>query len=188
MEKKKGLNSLKRLNFNKKGDIPSLILAVVLMFIVAILLLFFQQLKVPLYNSLDQYFENSEFNDTLAHDALQELQHQDVEQNIWDYASLAIIFGIVIALILTAYATRVSVAFFWIYIIASMAIIVLGVIMGNIWEAVATDPTMATAITAFPITNLILGNSFSLWVAAFMFIFIMVLFGKTPQQAGGGFK
>lgn len=172
----------KRLSSEKKGDIPSMILAVVLIFIVAILLLFFQQLKVPLYDSLDQYFEESDFNDTVAHETLQKLQEADVEQNIWDYASLAIIFGVVIALVMTAFATRVHVAFFWIYILASMVIIVLGVIMGNVWEAVATDPTMTEAIASFPITNAILGNEFSVFVAAFMFIFIIVLFGKTPGQ------
>ncbi len=111
-----------RLSFNKKGDIPSLILAVVLIFIVGILLIFFARLRDPLYTALDQYFNDTEdtLNSTEAQAAL--IKIAKVEQTIWDFAFLAIAFGIVIALIMTAFATRIHVAFFWIYVIVSMTI------------------------------------------------------------------
>ncbi len=174
-----------RLSFNKKGDIPSLILAVVLIFIVGILLIFFARLRDPLYTALDQYFNDTEdtLNSTEAQAAL--IKIAKVEQTIWDFAFLAIAFGIVIALIMTAFATRIHVAFFWIYVIVSMTIIILSVMLGNAWEVLANDPGFASTIAQYPITNTILGSNFTPFVAIVMFIFIMVLFGKTPGGQGG---
>lgn len=172
------------MKLNSKGDIPSMILAAVLIFIVAIILIFFWQVRTPFYDTLDEYLEeNEDYNDTEAHQAIQEIG--DVERSIWDYAFLALMFGVVISLIMTAFATRIHPAFFWAYIIASIVIVVLGAIISNMWQGVADNPEMAEAIAAFPITNTVLGSNFSVFIAAFMFIFIIVLFGKTPGGAGG---
>lgn len=175
-----------RLSFNnKKGDIPSLILAVVLIFVVGILLIFFARLRDPLYTALDQYFNDTEdtLNATVAQEALVKIAA--VEQTVWDFAFLAIMFGIVIALVATAFATRIHVAFFWIYIVTAMVVILLSVMLGNAWETLANDPSFATTIAQYPITNTVLGSNFTPFVAIFIFVFIMVLFGKTPGGQGG---
>ena len=162
---------------NKKGDIVSIIFAVVAIFIIGILFFFMNHVTDTLYTQFDDYFnESTSYNDTEAHQALQQIH--GVENSIWDYAFVAIFLGYMLALALTAYSTRISAVFYWIYGLLSMVVLGLGVILSNIWQSASATPEFAETITRFPITDAILGSYYPTFITAMIIIGMIILFGK----------
>ena len=93
---------------NKKGQFVSILIAVVSIFIVAIILIFMNHVNEKLYGALEDNFEdNADLNATTADVTLEKLH--DIEQsNIWDYAFLAIFIGLMIQMLIFSFASIVS--------------------------------------------------------------------------------
>lgn len=143
---------------NKQGQLVSIILVVITIFIIGIILFFFNHMNEQVYDSLDNYFEGSAtLNNTEAHNATTEL-HGIEESSIWDYSFLAIFFGMMIQMLLFSFASRTNVAFFWLFVIIGIIILIIGVALSNIWQDMASNPEFATTLTRFTITNTILGT------------------------------
>lgn len=76
--------------------------------------------------------------------------------------------------------------FYWISMLLTLVMGVVGIVVQDIWEAMSTG-FLATASTLYPITNFILSNY------AFYFIFVLIIIGvgtyvKTSRGgAGAGF-
>lgn len=169
------------LEYNKKGDFTSTIYAIIILVVVGILLLFMNRLNNGLYSSLDEYFnESSDYNNSLAHTSI--LDIQDVENSAWDYAFFAILAGFMLSLVLTAYASRFSAAFFWIYIVLSLFGLILSVGMSNMWQQLAQNPEMTESIARFPIMNAILGSYYPTVILAISMFVVIVLFGKRQES------
>jgi len=167
---------------NKKGQVVSIILFVITVFIIGIVLFFGNHLYKNVYNSLEENFaDNSDLNNTEAHQAVQKLN--DIEgSSIWDYAFLAIFFGLVIQMLLFSFASRNNVAFFWVFVIMGIIILIIGVALSNIWQEMAGNSEFAESIARFPITNAILGTYYPTIITAIMFLGMIILFGKFPGQ------
>ena len=104
---------------NKKGDIPSILYAIVAVAVVGIIILFGSHLNNAVYDSFDDYFDdNPTFNDTTAHQTVNEIQTK--ENSLWDYVFLGIAMGYLLITALSAYSTRISPIFYWIYGILTM--------------------------------------------------------------------
>lgn len=169
---------------NKKGDFPSLVFAVITIFMIGTLFFVFSHMSDKFYDKLDNYLDsNAEYNNTEAETAIEKIS--SVEQSIWDYGFVAILFGVIISLLLTAYATRISVVFFWVYGVLAIVVLVLGVMISNMWQEMAASPEFTETIARFPITDAILGNNYPMVVAGIIFLMMIVLFGKSPDEAGG---
>lgn len=169
----------------KKGDIPSLIYVVVSIFVIGVLFLVTSHMTDKFEDKLDDYLESSpKYNNSVALDSLRELN--EVEQSVWDYSFLAILFGLIIAMLMTAYATRISAAFFWIYAVMTLIILILGVVTSNMWQEIAVNPELSETVARFPITDALLGTKFPIVVTAIILIMIILLFGKSPEQSGAG--
>lgn len=166
---------------NKKGQVVSMILAVITIFIIGIILLFMNRLNSEVYGSLDSYLEDSDYNNTEAHQTLQDIEGVE-NSNIWDYAFLAIFFGVMIQMLLFSFASRQNVAFFWVFVILAIVVLIIGVALSNIWQEIAANPEFATTIARFPITNNILGTYYPTIVTAITFLGMIILFGKFPGQ------
>ena len=82
----------------------------------------------------------------------------EVEKSVWDYAFLAIFIGLIIQIIMFAFATRISLAFFWLMLILDLPILLVGVILSNIWQGIASNPQFTETVARFPMTDLILGR------------------------------
>ena len=167
---------------NKKAQIVGVILAVVTLFIVAIILLFMNTLNKEVYDKFDKYMNDSpSYNQTEAHDVVKKLQKVEGSL-IWDYVFLAILIGMFIQMIILAFASRANVLFFWIYVLLAMVILVIGTVLSNIWQEVAVQPAFAESILRFPITNLVLGSYYPTIVTGFIFLGMIFIFGKFPGQ------
>ena len=153
----------------------------VTIFIIGLILFFLSHLNKDIYDGFDKYLNNSEYNDTEAHDALQKLQTIE-GTNIWDYAFLAIFIGLIIQMLLFSFATRINIAFYWIFALVGIIILIVGVIVSNIWQETVASPTFADTITRFPITNMLLGTYYPIAVLGILFLGMIILFGKQPSR------
>lgn len=165
---------------NKKAQVESKMLAIVMIFIIGIILLFFNRVNVELYEGLDHWFnESPTYNDSLAHETNTKIL--TAETSVWDYAFLAVFIGLILQIILFSFATRTSLAFFWIMVLFDLPILLLGVILSNIWQAVVANAQFTETITRFPITNMILGSYYPIATLFVIFITSIILFGKRPE-------
>lgn len=164
---------------NKKGDIATIIYAVVMLFIVGIVLFFVSHLNQEIYTELQDEL-NTTYNGTEAMTVLD--SWKDSDYYIWDYAFLGVFFGVLVALGLTAYAVKISPIFYWVYGIMSLVVLATGVMLSNIWQDMAADPEFSTTITRFSITNAILGSYFPLVIVAIILIAMIIIFGKPFGQ------
>ena len=178
------LRSIKRKRMNKKGQFESALLAIIMIFIVGIILFFFNHVNDKLYTSLDKYFtEDVKYNNTEVTETIQKIH--TVDNIVWDYAFLAIFAGQIIAMLLLSFATRVNVAFFWLFVLLGIIILIVGVMLSNIWQGMADNSEFSETVLRFPITNSLLGTYFPTAVLAILFIFMIVLFGKPPPGGEG---
>ena len=167
---------------NKRGQVAGVILAVVTLFIVGIILLFMNHLDKQIYDKLDTFMEgNDKYNATEAHDVVQQLQGVEGSR-IWDYVFMAVLIGMIIQMVILAFASRTNVLFFWIYTILSLVVLLLGAILSNIWQEVAAEPEFATTLTRFPITNTVLGSYYPTIITGILFFVMIFIFGKFPGQ------
>jgi peptidoglycan/LPS O-acetylase OafA/YrhL len=164
---------------NKKGDFESIIYVVIIIFVIGVILFYMNHVSDQLYTNLDEYFNESDtYNDSVALEAVQDIH--EVENEVWDYAFLALVMGYVLALLLSAFSTRITPVFYWIYGILSLVGLVLAVIASNIWQEMAANPEFAVTITRFPIMNAILGTYYPTFIMGVMVVVMILLFGKGP--------
>ena len=173
---------IKKKKWNNKGQFADVLLVVITIFIIGIILLFMNHVTDNLYGHLETYLNTSEkYNESEALTALEDIHH--VDNSVWDYAFLAIFIGMLIQMVLFSYATRINIAFFWIFVILAIIILIVGTILSAMWQEASSNPEFSTTITRFPITNILLGTYFPIAVTAIIFIFMIVLFGKPPQSS-----
>lgn len=167
---------------SKKAQLGSILIVIISLFIVGIVLFFMNHLNEKIYTSLDEYMEDTpDLNQTEAHQTVEKLQ--SIEQShIWDYVFLAIFIGLMIQMLILSFATKINIAFFWIFILIGIIILVVGVMLSNIWQETASNPEFALTITRFPITNALLGTYFPTVIVAILFLGMIVLFGKFPGR------
>ena len=165
---------------NKKGQFESKVYAIILIFVVGILFFFLSHLNQQIYDELNEYISD-DYGNTSADIALDKIQTME-ESNIWDYGFLAIFVGILISLLLFGFASRINVAFYWIFVILGMIILVVGTVLSNTWQSLAGNSEFATTILRFPITNAILGNYFPMMVTGLIFITLVIMFGKRQES------
>jgi len=173
------------MKMNKKAQIQGVILAVITLLIVGIILVFMNHMDKAIYQSLDDNFaENPELNNTEAHEVVQKLNKVEGTR-IWDYVFLAVFIGMFIQMIILAFASKTNVLFFWIYTLLGLIVLVVGTALSNMWQQVASDSTLVTTITRFPITNTILGSYYPTIITGFIFLGMIFIFGKFPGETGG---
>jgi len=162
---------------NKKGDFASFLFVIAALFAVGVLLFFAYHFFTEINSEFDDYLSaDSDYNNTEAHQAL--TTYQTTADTIWDYAFLGIAIAYVLGLIFTAFSTRISPIFFWVYIILAMVGLIVGVMLSNTWQELAEDKAFVNTIDNFPITDTLLGTYYPMFITFIMIIFIILLFGK----------
>lgn len=165
---------------NKKAQFETKLLAIIAIVTLGILFFFMQHLNNKVFNEFDEYLNDSDYNGTEAHTAIQDIR--DVDNSVWDYAFLAIFIGFVLQILLFSYATRISPAFFWIDMIINIPLLIIGVVTSNIWQELASNPEFSTTLARFPITNAILGSYYPIAIVIIIFLASVALFAKPPES------
>lgn len=164
---------------NKRGDIATIIYVVIFIAVVGIVFFFVSHLNQEIYTQLDDSL-NISYAGSESVNVLQDIKSQD--QSIWDYAFLGIFMGCLLAIGLTAWSVRISPVFFWIYVILGLFVLGLGVVLSNVWQELAANPTFTTTLTHFPITNTLLGSYFPIVITGVIILALGFIFGKPPQE------
>lgn len=165
---------------NTKGDIPSLIYLVIVIFLIGFVFIFGNTLTHKLTTQMEaSYNSTAATQNSSAITALQKIRTTD--DYIWDWAFLAIYIGSIAALAVSAYSTRISPIFYWFYGIMGLGVLLLGVMLSNTWQTAVSNPVFADSIGRFPITNFLLGTYAPLAVTAMIVITMILLFAKTPE-------
>jgi len=115
--------------------------------------------------------------------AVQSLQGSQLVLAKLDYITLAVMFGLVLAIMITGWFIGTNPIFMVIYFVATSLITFLSIFFANIWETITQNASFGTTITSFPITNHILLN-LPIYVAIVGFIGLVVMFAK-PYVGGG---
>ena len=167
-----------RKRWNKKGsDGPSMIFAIVSIFIIGIIFLIFSYLFSNVYSGLQDSINSiPSLDNEVANQTLTDIQVY--EQSMWDYAFLFILIGYVIVLMTLAFTTQANPHFYIIFIIIAGVGLFLGVALSNAWEKFAEVPLLSSTVANFPITDTILNNFFPLFIAVMFACVMVMLFGK----------
>jgi len=171
---------------DKHGDIPSLLFVIVSVFVAGIFIFIIGHLSFELYSGFDNYL-GDKYNNSEAHELMQTTIDRETPRSLWDYVFLAIAMGYVLMMGILGFSTRVSPVFYFIYAFAAMFSFAVGVVLSNFWQTMVLNPDMAVTALRFPITNLILGNFFPLFITVTIFLTMILLFGKYfGGDSGGG--
>ena len=169
---------------NKRGDIASILFIVIFLVFIGFVFIMVNNLNHRLLTQMETTLENSEqFQNSTAIETTAEIRSKD--DRVWDYAFLGIFMGCIIALGMTAYSTRVSPVFYWIYGILGLAVLLAGTLLSNLWQSMAETPEMVESIARFPITDFILGTYYPTIITAILILVMILLFGKTPDNLEG---
>ena len=166
----------------KKGDIASIIYVVMILFSIGVVFVLMNSLNDKIFTALYKNInETSPDSSSLA--VIDKIQ--GVDNSAWDYAFLALLMGYIIGIGMTAYATRISPIYFWIYVILSLVALMVGAILQNTWQELAANDNLTETIARFPITNFVLGTRYMLIVTGIICISLGLLFAKPPELGGG---
>lgn len=169
---------------NKKGQFLSVLTLVIFVFATGIALFFLNHINKQIYDKFDTTFEATPtLNNTEAHLAVQKFQGVEGSR-IWDYAFLAIFIGMFIQMLMFSFASRTNIAFFWIFTLLGVVVLVVGTILSNIWQTMASNTEFAVTLLRFPITNMVLGSYYPTIISGIIFLGMIILFGKFPGQEG----
>ncbi len=174
---------------NRKGSIADGIYIIIIIFVIGLILFFFNHLNEQLYDSFDKYFNKTEeFNETTGdsghvRESLGDLIRIE-NSKIYDYGFLFIVFGFMVVLGLTAFLTRISPIFYWIYGFLSLLFLVLAVAISSIWQSLSNNPEFSETLSRFPIMNTFLGSYYPTLITMVLVLFMVFLFGK-PATKGG---
>lgn len=175
---------VRSLLYNRKGDIASLIYVVTILFAIGFILVFVNTLNHKLSVATENIFNQSEtLQNSSAIPAIQKIRA--VDDVAWDYAFLGIYVAIMLGLGMTSYATRINIAFFWVYIIMSLVVLMLGIMLSNAWQTAATNEQLSESVARFPITNFFLGSYAPTAITALILVTALLLFAKPPESIGG---
>lgn len=167
---------------DKRGQVESILYIVITLVIVGLILFFFNHLDEQLYSSLSNNFaENPTLNNSIAHTTLDEIR--DIERtSIWDWVFLAVFIGLNIQMVVLSFASRQNLAFFWIFVIVGLVILMLATVLSNIWQEVAANPEFVSTIARFPVTNTLVGSYFPTVITGIFYLFLIIIFGKFPNR------
>lgn len=167
---------------SRKGDIASLIYVIVVIFVLGLVLVLMNAMSDKLYSKLENNLNSSGAisPNSIAISKLQQI-HQ-VDRVIWDYFFLAVFMVYIVSVGLSAYATRISPVFFWLYGILSLVGLLVGVISSNMYQAFITNNALSDVANRFPITNFVLGDYYPTIITLIICITLGLIFSKTPDR------
>ena len=172
---------------NKKGtDIPSILFSIAMIFAIGIMLTVMSFLALTIYEDFQtELNENPNIASSAANETLTTVIK--FEKSMWDYFFLAIVIAYVMSMVILAFTTPTNPWLFAIFVVFSSIGLFVGVALSNAWQKFAEADILQSTIERFPITDLLLGNFYPLFVTMIIVLVMIMLFGKRfVGDAGGG--
>jgi len=166
---------------NKKGDIQSIIVAIVMVFIGAILVIIFSKGFLEIVDELQVEAQFS--NNTNAMEGLAVVEDNTIH---WlDFAVFFVLVSLILGLIISSLFIDVHPAIAIIFFIVLIVAVFLAGQFANIYAEITQDSELIDTSSHFTMTNLILGNKFPLIVLVTGIIVILILYGKSKRGGVG---
>lgn len=164
---------------NKRGDIPSLIISlIVILFVVGIVSLFFSKIFLAITGELKAM---PDFSNTTK-DNLTFVEGKTIP--FLDYAFFFSFIAIAIGLIISSIYIDVHPAIAIIFIIILIVAVVLAGIFANAFVTIGEDSELSSTYEQFTLTKIIITH-FPLLVFIIGLIVVIVLYGKGSSGSGG---
>lgn len=161
---------------NRKGTVQDVGVAMVFFFIAVII---FFIVTYSYGEVVDRLVNNTQINSSAA--AVQAFQESKALTERLDYVSVVLLFGLILAIIITGWFVGGNQLFAFIYFLVLVILIMASAILSFVWHQVSTKGMFALTLTKFPISNFLLDN-FPMVITIIGFIGMMVMFAKPYFQ------
>ncbi|GAH31138.1 unnamed protein product [marine sediment metagenome] len=161
----------------KKGFIQDIFLAMLFLFIFAIV----TYISLVVYNeyrdNTGDDFEGTDAGKQIVSDAIRVL-------DIWDYAFLMLFGGLLISTVVTAFFIRSHPALFVLSLIVLFVVLIMAVVFSNVFGEFETHRSIQNATDTYTIIPEIMGG-FPKYIFGFFILVALAFFAKAKMEQGG---
>lgn len=174
---------MKSLLQSKKGDLPDMLVFIIVVFVLAIGMLILAFVTPAIAEGLRTAGMNSTSEASNSIDQLAELGTVTIQRGF-----LFLFFGLAISTIITSFFTRVHPMFLFLYIIFLGLTVFIGTYLGNAYEQVAANPVLAETLASQGLITVVMQNIvvLSLVIGAISMIIVFAKFSSFFNFSGGG--
>lgn len=165
---------------NKRGSIEDSIYIVIFLFITALVFLFAFVINNAISTTAAPAFEAVAAGSSIGMTTVDSIFDHTI-----NYVYLAVFFGLLISLIVTAFLTPTHPIFYLFAILIFIGLMLVSVVMSNMYEAITADATFTSAVTAMPIMDYIMLH-LPLIAIVIGIIAAIIVYSRAGQSQIGG--
>jgi len=170
---------MRKLNLkNKRGDLHSVIIMIVIVCMLAMLCLIFARAFVPLMSSLR---DTGKFSNR-TNSNFQMVEDKTIP--LLDFLCFFTLIAMMIGIIISSIYIDTHPAILVVFIIGLIFAVFLSGMLANAYTAMRTNDALSEIGDQFVMTNLILGEHFPMIILFVVVIVVVVLYGKSRGVAG----
>jgi len=171
---------LRKIRGNKKGDLPDMLVFVVITFILAVGL-FVLAFVIP---EISSKLATSGMNNSAEGQGAID-QMASIGTTIIPYGFLFLFGGLIISTLITSFFIRTHPIFMFLYIAFLALSILISLYLGNAYEQLSQNPIFASTFSSSSLINLIMGNIVQITLAVGA-LSIIIVFAKFRSGVGDG--
>ena len=173
---------MKSLLQSKKGDLPDMLVFIIVIFVLAIGMLIFAYVIPAVADGLETAGMNSSSEGANSIDELSDFGTVTIQRGF-----LLLFFGLAISTIITSFFTRVHPMFLFLYIIFLGLTVFIGTYLGNAYEQVSANPVLAETLASQGLITVVMQNLviLSLAIGALSMIIVFAKFSSFFNFSAG---
>ena len=165
---------------SKKGDLPDMLIFVLLIFILGVGLFILAFITPQIAEGLNTAGLNSSSEGTNSIDKLASMGTVTIQRGF-----LFLFFGLAISTLITSFFTRVHPLFLFLYILFLGLTAFIGTFLGNAYEQVTSSPVLADTLASQGMITVIMQNIVLITVVIGA-LSMIITFAKFSTFSGGG--
>jgi len=165
---------------DKRGSIEDSVFIVILLFITALVFIFAFVINNAISSAAAPAFENASAGSSIGFTVV-----DGIFDNTLNYIYLAVFFGLVISLVVTAFLTPTHPIFFIFAIFVFIALMIVSVALSNMYSAITASATFTSATSHMPILDYIMTH-LPLVAIVIGVLAAIIIFSRSGQPGFGG--
>jgi len=162
---------------NKKGDVQSLIIAIVIVMALALGAIIFSKV----FTEITTEFQDEDKFSNRTIENIESVEEKTIP--LLDFFIFFTLLSLMIGLIISSIYIDVHPALVIIFLIGIVVAVFLAGLFTNVFSEISAEPELEATAEEFTYTNLILGNHFPIIILVLGIIIVIILYGKSR---GGG--
>jgi len=169
---------------HKKGDVVSIVVIMVFLFMTALAFLFIHFIWARIEIKAEPLLKSKVTNVSNASEEIGHVFDQTTKMtNTLDYIIFIMFIGFFIGLIITSYLFQSHPVFYIIWLIVGTIFIIVAAVLSNVYEEIEAVPKLNETVTKFPMTN-IMFDYLPIWITVMIFVSIAIIYAKTRTPGG----